>query len=113
VTFSGRRQGLLEKVHELAVLFSVQPSVSPCTSASSSLHNLIPFVSLQQQTIVEIGRLRREYEQLEANLMAYTGEADLSSLASVDELDELETALGKVRARKVLQVPFPSDPTKF
>jgi hypothetical protein len=64
--------------------------------------------------IAEIGRLRREYEQLEANL---TGEADLSSLASVDELDELErqleTALSKVRARKVMQVPFPSNPTKF
>jgi hypothetical protein len=57
--------------------------------------------------IAEIGRLRREYEQLEANL---TGEADLSSLASVDELDELErqleTALSKVRARKVLDVKF-------
>jgi hypothetical protein len=64
--------------------------------------------------IAEIGRLRREYEQLEANL---TGEADLSSLASVDELDELErqleTALSKVVVRKVLQVPLPSDHTKF
>jgi len=57
--------------------------------------------------IAEIGRLRREYEQLQARLMAYTGE-DLSSLTSVDELDELEqqleAALCKVRARKVL--PF-------
>jgi Zn-dependent M16 (insulinase) family peptidase len=92
-------------------------SVSPRTSASASLHSLIPLLSLQQQMIAEIGRLRREYEQLEANLMAYTGEADLSSLASVDELDELErqleTALSKVRARKVMQVPFPSNPTKF
>lgn len=63
--------------------------------------------------IAEIGRLRREYQQLEANLMAYTGEY-LSSVAPVDELDELERqlemALSKVRARKVLQ--FPSD-TKF
>lgn len=57
----------------------------------------------QQQMIAEIGRLRREYEQLQARLMAYTGE-DLSSLTSVDELDELEqqleAALCKVRARK-------------
>jgi len=68
---------------------------------------------MQQQMIAEIGRLRREYEQLQARLMAYTGE-DLSSLTSVDELDELEqqleSALTKVRARKVLS--FPSNPSK-
>jgi hypothetical protein len=38
--------------------------------------------------------------------MAYMRESELSPLASVDELDklerQLETALGKVRARKVL-----------
>jgi hypothetical protein len=38
--------------------------------------------------------------------MAYTGGSELSPLALVDELDELqrqlEMALGKVRARKVL-----------
>ncbi|KAJ1260295.1 hypothetical protein BS78_10G221400 [Paspalum vaginatum] len=60
----------------------------------------------QQQQMVaemEMGRLRHEHEQLEASFKAYTGE-DLSSLASVDELDELErqleSALGKVRATK-------------
>lgn len=55
--------------------------------------------------IAEIGKLSEEYKQLEASLMKYTGE-DLPSLASVDELDELEQqlelALSKVRARKVL-----------
>ncbi|KAJ1260292.1 hypothetical protein BS78_10G221100 [Paspalum vaginatum] len=61
--------------------------------------------STQQQMVaeMEMGRLRHEHEQLEASFKAYTGEG-LSSLASVDELDELslelESALGKVRATK-------------
>ncbi|KAF8658668.1 hypothetical protein HU200_059142 [Digitaria exilis] len=56
-----------------------------------------------QMLAEEIGRLSQECKQLEASLMKHTGE-DLSSLPSVDELDELEQqlelALSKVRARK-------------
>nr|CAB3471109.1 unnamed protein product [Digitaria exilis] len=58
----------------------------------------------QQMLAEEIGRLSHECKQLEASLMKHTGE-DLSSLPSVDELDELEQqlelALSKVRARKI------------
>ncbi|NP_001388783.1 MADS-box transcription factor 30 [Zea mays] len=57
----------------------------------------------QQQMAAEISQLRSECEQLEASLNAYTGE-DLSSVTSVVELLELEqrleSAIGKVRARK-------------
>jgi hypothetical protein len=59
---------------------------------------------MQQQMAAEISQLRSECEQLEASLNAYTGE-DLSSVTSVVELLELEqrleSAIGKVRARKV------------
>nr|CAB3468678.1 unnamed protein product [Digitaria exilis] len=68
----------------------------------------------QQMLAEEIGRLSQECKQLEASLMKHTGE-DLSSLPSVDELDELEQqlelALSKVRARKVLHA-FSSNPIK-
>ncbi|XP_022681969.1 MADS-box transcription factor 30 [Setaria italica] len=135
VTFSKRRKGLLKKAHELAVLCDVDVGVVVFSERGKLFEYPDPPASLtdlirryeavnntqlqetpctdHQQMIAEIGRLRREYQQLEANLMAYTGEY-LSSVAPVDELDELERqlemALSKVRARKVLQ--FPSD-TKF
>ncbi|CAN6163146.1 unnamed protein product [Urochloa humidicola] len=127
VTFSKRRRGLLKKAHELAVLcdvdvgvvvFSERGKVSQYPEPPASLTDLIRRYEAvnntqilqgthctdhQQEMIAEIGRLRREYEQLEASLMKYTGE-DLSSVASVDELDaleqQLESALSKVRARK-------------
>uniref|UniRef100_K3XZ29 MADS-box domain-containing protein n=1 Tax=Setaria italica TaxID=4555 RepID=K3XZ29_SETIT len=128
VTFSKRRKGLLKKAHELAVLcdvdvgvvvFSERGKLFEYPDPPASLTDLIrryeavnntqlqetPCTDHQQQMIAEIGRLRREYQQLEANLMAYTGEY-LSSVAPVDELDELERqlemALSKVRARKCL-----------
>nr|XP_051201582.1 MADS-box transcription factor 30-like [Lolium perenne] len=51
---------------------------------------------------VEIARLRRECDQLKANIRRQTGE-DLAS-ANTDELDnlqkQLESTLGKVRDRK-------------
>nr|TKW23253.1 hypothetical protein SEVIR_4G280700v2 [Setaria viridis] len=127
VTFSKRRKGLLKKAHELAVLCDVDVGVVVFSERGKLFEYPDPPASLtdlirryeavnntqllqethctdhQQQMIAEIGRLRREYQQLEANLMAYTGE-DLSSVAPVDELDELERqlemALSKVRARK-------------
>ncbi|CAN6193663.1 unnamed protein product [Urochloa humidicola] len=127
VTFSKRRRGLLKKAHELAVLcdvdvgvvvFSERGKVSQYPDPPASLTDLIRRYEAvnntqlqhgtrctdhQQEMIAEIGRLRREYEQLEASLMKYTGE-DLSSVASVDELDaleqQIESALSKVRARK-------------
>ncbi|CAL5054270.1 unnamed protein product [Urochloa decumbens] len=127
VTFSKRRKGLLKKAHELAVLcdvdvgvvvFSERGKMSQYPEPPASLTDLIrryEYVNNtqllqgthctyhQQEMIAEIGRLRREYEQLEASLMKYTGE-DLSSVASVDELDaleqQLESALSKIRARK-------------
>ncbi|CAN6173171.1 unnamed protein product [Urochloa humidicola] len=127
VTFSKRRRGLLKKAHELAVLcdvdvgvvvFSERGKVSQYPEPPASLTDLIRRYEAvnntqilqgthctdhQQEMIAEIGRLRREYEQLEASLMKYTGE-DPSSVASVDELDaleqQLESALSKVRARK-------------
>lgn len=56
-----------------------------------------------QQMPVEIARLRRECDQLKANIRRQTGE-DLASV-NTDELDnlhkQLESALGKVRDRKV------------
>jgi hypothetical protein len=56
-----------------------------------------------QQMSVEIARLRRECDQLKANIRRQTGE-DLASV-NTDELDnlqkQLESALGKVRDRKV------------
>ncbi|CAL5039852.1 unnamed protein product [Urochloa decumbens] len=127
VTFSKRRKGLLKKAHELAVLcdvdvgvvvFSERGKMSQYPEPPASLTDLIRRYEAvnntqllqgthctdhQQEMIAEIGRLRREYEQLEASLMKYTGE-DLSSVASVDELDaleqQLESALSKIRARK-------------
>lgn len=61
----------------------------------------------------EISNLRHECEQLEASLKMYTGE-DLSSLTSVVQLGELEqqleSAIGKIRARKVLSTAVLSDP---
>ncbi|CAL5041495.1 unnamed protein product [Urochloa decumbens] len=127
VTFSKRRKGLLKKAHELAVLcdvdvgvvvFSERGKMSQYPEPPASLTYLIRRYEAvnntqllqgthctdhQQEMIAEIGRLRREYEQLEASLMKYTGE-DLSSVASVDELDaleqQLESALSKIRARK-------------
>jgi len=55
----------------------------------------------------EFSKLQHEYQQLGASLKTYTGE-DLSSLTSVVELGELEqqleSAVGKVRARKVSTV---------
>jgi hypothetical protein len=52
---------------------------------------------------VEIARLRRECDQLKANIRRQTGQ-DLASV-NTDELDnlqkQLESALGKVRDRKV------------
>jgi len=63
--------------------------------------------TLQQQMAAEISKLQHECEQLEASLKTYTGE-DLSSLTSVVELGELEqqleSAVGRVRARKVSTV---------
>ncbi|CAD6338745.1 unnamed protein product [Miscanthus lutarioriparius] len=57
----------------------------------------------QQQMAAEFSKLQHEYQQLGASLKTYTGE-DLSSLTSVVELGELEqqleSAVGKVRARK-------------
>ncbi|XP_066379060.1 truncated transcription factor CAULIFLOWER A-like isoform X2 [Miscanthus floridulus] len=57
----------------------------------------------QQQMAAEFSKLQHEYQQLGASLKTYTGE-DLSSLTSVVELAELEqqleSAVGKVRARK-------------
>ncbi|CAL5039853.1 unnamed protein product [Urochloa decumbens] len=126
VTFSKRRKGLLKKAHELAVLcdvdvgvvvFSERGKMSQYPEPPASLTDLIrryeavnntqllqgTHCTDHQEMIAEIGRLRREYEQLEASLMKYTGE-DLSSVASVDELDaleqQLESALSKIRARK-------------
>ncbi|CAN6200844.1 unnamed protein product [Urochloa humidicola] len=128
VTFSKRRKGLLKKAHELAVLcdvdvgvvvFSERGKVFQYPEPPASLTDLIRRYEAvnntqllqgthcttdhQQEMIAEIGRLRREYEQLEAILMKYTGE-DLSSVTSVDELDaleqQLESALSKIRARK-------------
>uniref|UniRef100_A0A0D3GJP8 MADS-box domain-containing protein n=1 Tax=Oryza barthii TaxID=65489 RepID=A0A0D3GJP8_9ORYZ len=79
VTFSKRRAGFLKKAHELAVLCDAQ------------------------QMVMEITRLRKEIDQLEAGLRRQTGE-DLSSVATVDELSQLqlqlESSLSKVHARK-------------
>uniref|UniRef100_A0A0E0E551 MADS-box domain-containing protein n=1 Tax=Oryza meridionalis TaxID=40149 RepID=A0A0E0E551_9ORYZ len=83
VTFSKRRAGFLKKAHELAVLCDAQVGVV--------------------QMVMEITRLRNEIDQLEAGLRRQTGE-DLSSVATVDELSQLqlqlESSLSKVHARK-------------
>ncbi|OEL29764.1 MADS-box transcription factor 30, partial [Dichanthelium oligosanthes] len=107
VTFSKRRKGLLKKAHELAVLCDVDVGLVFFSERGRMFQYPNPptrlTLPLQQEMIAEIGKLRHEYEQLEASLRAYTGE-DLSALDSVDELDELEqqleSALSKVRARK-------------
>ncbi|KAL6603131.1 hypothetical protein ACP70R_043492 [Stipagrostis hirtigluma subsp. patula] len=125
VTFSKRRNGLLKKAHELAVLCDAQVGVIIFSSAGKLfeysnppgrmgdlIHRYDQFTtnrqlqetsSNDQQMIAEITRLQRENEALAASLRRYTGQ-DLSSLASVDELNvleqRLESAVRKVRERK-------------
>ncbi|XP_051201581.2 MADS-box transcription factor 30-like [Lolium perenne] len=124
VTFSKRRGGLLKKAHELAVLCDAHVGVivfsargklfeycSPLTSWSELIKRYEAISNAQhqetnhdddQQMSVEIARLRRECDQLKANIRRQTGE-DLAS-ANTDELDnlqkQLESTLGKVRDRK-------------
>ncbi|NP_001289801.1 MADS-box protein ZMM17-like [Brachypodium distachyon] len=123
VTFSKLRAGLLKKAHELAVLCDAHLGVivfssngklfdycSPHTSwseliqryESSSTSSSTSDIQLQQIP-AEIERLRQERDHLEASLRRLTGE-DLSSLATDEELDDLEqqlqSVLGKVRQRE-------------
>ncbi|KAL6873500.1 hypothetical protein ACP4OV_013582 [Aristida adscensionis] len=126
VSFSKRRAGLLKKAHELAVLCGAQVGVivfseagklfeysNPLGRMNYVIHRydrLTASTQLQEtsfandhQMMGEILRLRRENEVLEADLRRYTGE-DLSSVASVGDLDALErrldSAVRKVRERK-------------
>ncbi|KAL6603133.1 hypothetical protein ACP70R_043494 [Stipagrostis hirtigluma subsp. patula] len=126
VTFSKRRKGLLKKAHELAVLCDAQVGAiifsgtgklfqysNPAAwqSLSDLIHRFEAATNApidetfcnDQQMVAEIEMLRSEKEQLEARQRMYTGEDDLSSLASVDELNaleqHLELAVSKVRAR--------------
>jgi len=75
-----------------------------------------PLQEQQQQMAAKISKLQHEYQQLEASLKTYTGE-DLSSLTSVAELGELEqqleSAVGKVRARKVVSLLVILIPGKY
>ncbi|KAM0856009.1 hypothetical protein ACQ4PT_049405 [Festuca glaucescens] len=124
VTFSKRRGGLLKKAHELAVLCDAHVGVvilssrgklfeycSPRTSWSELIQRYDAISNAQhqetnhdddQQMSVEIARLRRECDQLKANIRRQTGE-DLASL-STEELDnlqkQLESASDNVRDRK-------------
>ncbi|WVZ79045.1 hypothetical protein U9M48_026673 [Paspalum notatum var. saurae] len=93
VTFSKRRKGLLKKAHELAVLCDADVGVIVFSERGKLFNYHNPpgrsVIDQQQQQMaaeeMEMGRLRHEYEQLDAASKAYTGD-DLSSLASVDEL---------------------------
>uniref|UniRef100_A0A0D9WT16 MADS-box domain-containing protein n=1 Tax=Leersia perrieri TaxID=77586 RepID=A0A0D9WT16_9ORYZ len=123
-TFCKRRAGLLKKAHELAVLCDAQVGVvifsgngklfdygSPSLSLMELIHRYeittrntrLQETDRDDQMFMEITRLRNEKDQLEASLRRQTGE-DLSSVATVDELSQLqlqlESALTKVRQRK-------------
>ncbi|KAF3325733.1 MADS-box transcription factor 29-like protein [Carex littledalei] len=122
VTFSKRRNGLLKKANELAILCDAQVGVIifSCTgkmfefcSSPLNLRYLIDkyqkHVSVQgedfgarHQMMYEIARMKEENDKLELFIRQYLGK-DLTSLTLNDTINiekQLESSIEKVRNRK-------------
>ncbi|KAJ4747365.1 MADS-box transcription factor 29 [Rhynchospora pubera] len=123
VTFSKRRNGLLKKASELAVLCDAQVGViifsctgkmfNFCSSPPNNLQYLIDRYQKQvsvaddgfgsrQQLMYEIERMKSENDKLEVFIKQYLGQ-DLTpfSLNDIMQLEQqLESSIDKVRKRK-------------